>query len=109
MRIGIDLGGTKIEGLALLDDGTEAVRQRVATPRRLLRVGGYVNKFSFLSADTRKFELPTYTEKDTAKGRAWKDGYLIALAEGLRRIGDDLPPRAAAWLDSPTGGGLHVA
>ena len=33
MRIGIDLGGTKIEGLALLDDGTEAVRQRVATPR----------------------------------------------------------------------------
>jgi len=33
MRIGIDLGGTKIEGLALLDDGTEAVRQRVETPR----------------------------------------------------------------------------
>jgi len=33
VRIGIDLGGTKIEGLALLDDGTEAVRQRVATPR----------------------------------------------------------------------------
>ena len=33
MRIGIDLGGTKIEGLALLDDGTEALRQRVATPR----------------------------------------------------------------------------
>lgn len=33
MRIGIDLGGTKIEGLALRDDGTEAVRQRVATPR----------------------------------------------------------------------------
>ena len=32
MRIGIDLGGTKIEGLALLDDGTEAVRQRVPTP-----------------------------------------------------------------------------
>ena len=33
MRIGIDLGGTKAEALALLDDGTEAVRQRVATPR----------------------------------------------------------------------------
>ncbi len=33
MRIGIDLGGTKIEGLALADDGTEAVRQRVATPK----------------------------------------------------------------------------
>lgn len=33
MRIGIDLGGTKIEGVALGDDGRELVRQRVATPR----------------------------------------------------------------------------
>ena len=33
MRIGIDVGGTKIEGLALGDDGREVVRQRVATPK----------------------------------------------------------------------------
>lgn len=33
MRIGIDLGGTKIEGLALDDDGVERARRRVATPR----------------------------------------------------------------------------
>ena len=33
MRIGIDLGGTKIEGLALADDGRELARQRVPTPR----------------------------------------------------------------------------
>ena len=33
MRIGIDLGGTKIEGLALADDGRELRRTRVATPR----------------------------------------------------------------------------
>ena len=33
MRIGIDLGGTKIEGLALADDGGELARLRVATPR----------------------------------------------------------------------------
>ena len=32
MRIGIDLGGTKIEALALADDGQELLRQRVATP-----------------------------------------------------------------------------
>lgn len=32
MRIGIDLGGTKIEGVALADDGTIAARRRVATP-----------------------------------------------------------------------------
>jgi len=32
MRIGIDLGGTKIEGIVLRDDGTEAARERIATP-----------------------------------------------------------------------------
>jgi fructokinase len=32
MRIGIDVGGTKIEALALADDGREAARHRVATP-----------------------------------------------------------------------------
>lgn len=32
-RIGIDLGGTKIEGLAIADDGAEVARRRVAAPR----------------------------------------------------------------------------
>lgn len=32
MRIGIDLGGTKIEGIALSDGGRELARLRVATP-----------------------------------------------------------------------------
>lgn len=33
MRIGIDLGGTKIAAVALADDGTERARVRAATPR----------------------------------------------------------------------------
>ena len=33
VRIGIDLGGTKIEGLALADDGREIDRRRIAAPR----------------------------------------------------------------------------
>jgi fructokinase len=33
MRIGIDLGGTKIEAIALARDGQELARQRLATPR----------------------------------------------------------------------------
>jgi len=33
MRIGIDLGGTKIEGVALDERGAELARERVATPR----------------------------------------------------------------------------
>src|ERR1022692_3190651 len=32
MRIGIDLGGTKIEAIALGDDGSELFRCRVPTP-----------------------------------------------------------------------------
>jgi len=33
MRIGIDLGGTKIEGIAIADDGGERLRRRIAAPR----------------------------------------------------------------------------
>lgn len=33
MRIGIDLGGTKIEVIALANDGRELFRHRIATPR----------------------------------------------------------------------------
>lgn len=33
MRLGIDLGGTKIEIIALADDGRECLRRRVATPQ----------------------------------------------------------------------------
>ena len=33
MRIGIDLGGTKIEGIAIADDGHEQARRRIPAPR----------------------------------------------------------------------------
>jgi fructokinase len=33
MRIGIDLGGTKIEGIAIGDEGEERLRQRIPAPR----------------------------------------------------------------------------
>jgi fructokinase len=47
MRIGVDLGGTKIEALALAADGRELARRRVATPRHdydatLQAIGGLV-------------------------------------------------------------------
>ena len=37
MRIGIDLGGTKIEGVALAADGRELARKRIATPKSSYR------------------------------------------------------------------------
>ena len=33
MRIGIDMGGTKIEGIALAENGEELFRKRIDTPR----------------------------------------------------------------------------
>jgi fructokinase len=33
LRIGIDLGGTKIEGILLDADGSEAARHRIPAPR----------------------------------------------------------------------------
>ena len=33
LRIGVDLGGSKIEIIALSDDGRVVLRERVATPR----------------------------------------------------------------------------
>ncbi len=46
LRIGIDLGGTKIEGLALSRDGAEVARRRIETPKdydqALLAVEGLI-------------------------------------------------------------------
>jgi fructokinase len=51
MRIGIDLGGTKIEAIALDADGRELFRQRVPTPR-----GDYAATIEALAALVRQAE-----------------------------------------------------
>jgi fructokinase len=55
MRIGIDLGGTKIEGLALGDNGKELTRHRVPTPdnyRECLRtIAGLVDRIESQTND----------------------------------------------------------
>jgi fructokinase len=51
MRIGIDLGGTKIEGVALDEGGREVRRRRVATPR-----GDYSATLLAIKALVRSFE-----------------------------------------------------
>src|SRR5262245_48338148 len=40
VRIGIDLGGTKIEGIALAADGRELARRRIPAPRPSTGSGG---------------------------------------------------------------------
>jgi fructokinase len=54
MRIGIDLGGTKIEGIAIADDGRERMRRRIASPR-----GDYANTLAAVSGLVRTIEQGT--------------------------------------------------
>jgi fructokinase len=55
VRIGIDVGGTKIEGLLLADDGREVTRERVATPAAyadvLAAISQLVDRLSGTAAD----------------------------------------------------------
>jgi fructokinase len=54
MRIGVDLGGTKIEAVALAADGRELFRQRVAAPQRdyARSVGAIVDLVTALESHT---------------------------------------------------------
>ncbi|MBY0494951.1 MAG: ROK family protein [Cyanobacteria bacterium] len=58
MRIGIDVGGTKIEGLALADDGRQLDRRRIAAPR-----GNYGDTIKAIVG------LVTSMETDVARAR----------------------------------------
>ena len=51
MRIGIDLGGTKIEGIAIADDGSERLRRRITAPR-----GDYGNTLAAVTGLVRDIE-----------------------------------------------------
>src|SRR5258707_940895 len=51
MRIGIDLGGTKIEGIAIADDGRERLRRRIPAPR-----GDYANTLTAVAGLVRAIE-----------------------------------------------------
>jgi fructokinase len=54
MRIGIDLGGTKIEGIAIADDGGERARRRIASPR-----GDYASTLAAVSGLVQAIEEET--------------------------------------------------
>jgi len=93
MRIGIDLGGTKIEALALGNDGRELVRRRAPTPR-----GDYVKTLDAMA------ELVTTLEHEAGQRGTVGVGMpgTISPATGLvknanstwlngRALADDLP------------------
>ena len=55
MLIGIDLGGTKIEAIALDDNGTTLFRRRVPTPN-----GDYVGTLNAIADLVLSFETELY-------------------------------------------------
>ena len=56
MRIGIDLGGTKVEGIALDDAGHELCRKRIDAPKGVYRdtVNAIVELVHYLEAETQQ-------------------------------------------------------
>ncbi len=93
MRIGIDLGGTKIEAIALDDDGRERLRQRIAAPR-----GEYGATLKAIVDLVRHVEQ-TLGERGTVgvgiPGTIARVSGLVKNANSTwlngQRIGDDLP------------------
>ena len=97
MRIGIDLGGTKIEGLALADDGRALDRRRIAAPR-----GDYDDTVRAVTDLVAAIESACLDEAPKARSRVGVGiPGAISPATGLvknanstwlngRRLGDDL-------------------
>jgi len=63
IRLGIDLGGTKIEAVALSPDGTECFRRRVATPQ-----GDYIGTVRAIAGLTSAADVATRAEVSVGVG-----------------------------------------
>jgi fructokinase len=93
MRIGIDLGGTKIEGIAIADDGRERLRRRIPAPR-----GDYAKTLDAVTGLVRDIEreigehgtvgvgIPGTISPATGLVKNANSTWLIG-----RPLGDDLP------------------
>ncbi len=67
MRIGIDLGGTKIEALAIDGQGMELKRHRIDTPR-----GDYDATIQEMAGLVRRLEQATGRIGTVGAGISWK-------------------------------------
>ena len=93
MRTGIDLGGTKIEGIAIDGDGSERVRRRIPAPR-----GDYAKTLDAVAGLVHDIEREVGERGTVGVGIPG----IISTATGLvknanstwligRPLGDDLP------------------
>jgi fructokinase len=95
VRIGIDLGGTKIEGIALDDAGQVLLRQRVPTPR-----GDYAGTVAAIAALVREIEAAT-----GARGSVG-----VGIPGALSRLSGRVKNANSTWLNGrPLHGDLEAA
>jgi fructokinase len=97
MRIGVDLGGTKIEAVALDDEGTIALRRRIATPG-----GDYDATISAIAGLVEGFESQIGRRATVGVGMPGAISPATGLVKNAnsvwlngRRFGDDLSRRLA--------------
>jgi fructokinase len=98
MRIGIDLGGTKIEGIALSDSGAELARLRVPTPRDY---DGSVDALRWLVRDLERATGLTGTVGIGIPGAVVPRTGLVKNANSVWLNGRPLPADLARALDRP--------
>ena len=95
MRIGIDLGGTKIEGIALDEAGQALMRRRVPTPR-----GDYAGTVAAIAALVRDIESAT-DDRGTVG---------VGIPGALSRVTGRVKNANSTWLnDRPLHGDLESA
>lgn len=90
MRIGIDLGGTKIEIIALADDGRELLRRRVPTPQgdyraTLMTVAGLVEEVEMTLHARGSVGVGTPGAESRRDGRIKNANSTCLIGQPLRR------------------------
>jgi len=89
MRIGIDVGGTKIEGIAIDDNGRELLRRRVPTPvgdyqATLAAVVGLVQDIESHTGQRGSVGVGTPGAISRATGRVKNSNSQCLIGESLR-------------------------
>ncbi len=124
MRIGIDLGGTKIEAIALADSGHELFRQRIPTPRNdypqtLQAIASLVQRAEQVTAQSGSVgvgipgTLSPFTGRVKNANSVWLNGQpldqdLSALLARPVRIANDANCLAVSEATDGAGAGLNM-
>jgi len=99
MRIGIDVGGTKIEAIAIADDGSERLRRRIPAPR-----GDYASTLAAVTGLVRGIEAELGVEATVGIGIPGAISHATGRVKNANSTwlnGTPLPDDLARMLDRP--------